>query len=223
MGNFDWIPPAIKHLRDFRSKPAELLQFLTDLERLAVGLLVTRMDVTKRAERYGRLLTEMGNGGNLYARASALQLTDDERKLIVTTLDGDLYDIKFVTRYVLLRLDGLLADGEAKYDFDTISIEHVLPQSPASGSDWLKLFPDPVEREGLVHRLGNLLLLSHKKNSAAQNFDFDMKKAKYFVSKGKASPFALTTQVLNEKTWSAAVIGKRQTDLLGRLKQLWRL
>src|SRR5262249_39593722 len=138
-------------------------------------------------------------------------------------LDGDIYEVKFVPKYVLLRLDALLSDGAANYDHEVISIEHVLPQNPIPNGDWVKLFPNPADREGLVHRLGNLVLLSHRKNSAASNYDFDKKKDKYFKSQNKVSPFSLTTQVLNENAWSPAVIRRRQTELLGRLKVLWRL
>ena len=85
------------------------------------------------------------------------------------------------------------------------------------------MFPDAGERGRLTHKLGNLLLLSHRKNSAAQNYDFETEKEKYFVTRGKVSPFALTTQVLNESEWTPEVIARRQGDLLGRLKDLWRL
>jgi hypothetical protein len=135
MGNYDWIPPAITYLRDHRNDSAELLRFFTDLERLAVALMVLRLDVNKRAERYGKLLTEMAKGVDLSLEASALQLSAAERGAVLEALGSDIYDVKFVTRYVLLRLDGLLSEGEAKYEFAVISIEHVLPQNPAPGGE----------------------------------------------------------------------------------------
>src|SRR5262249_18728022 len=125
--------------------------------------------------------------------------------------------------HVLLRLDALLSDGEAKYDYEVVSIEHVLLQNPDPNGEWVQRFPDPADREEVVQRLGNLLLLSHRKNSSASNYDFDTKKKKYFKSQNKVSPFALTTQVLNGKAWNADVIRRRQGDLLGRLKTLRRL
>lgn len=75
----------------------------------------------------------------------------------------------------------------------------------------------------MTHRLGNLVLLSRRKNSEAQNYDFEKKQNKYFKSKGKVSSFALTTQVLHEEVWTPDVVKRRQTDLLGRLQKLWRL
>jgi hypothetical protein len=223
IGNYDWIPPAIKHLRDHRNDPVELLRFFIDLERLAVFMMVTRVDITRRIERYGKLLTAMAEQANLYAEDSPLQLGAEERKSLLTALNGNIYEIKFVPRYVLLRLDSLLSDGEAKYDYDNISIEHVLPQTPEPSGEWCQLFPDANYREAVVHTLGNLVLLTHRKNSSAQNYDFKTKKTKYFTSRGKGTSFMLTTQVVLEPEWTPQVVQRRQTDLLAKLKLLWRL
>ena len=92
---------------------------------------------------------------------------------------------------LLLRLDSLLADQGATYEHKLLSIEHVLPQSPAENSTWLTWFPDADARDLWTHRLANLVLLSRRKNAQAQNFDFDRKKEEYFQKKGVAT-FALT-------------------------------
>ncbi|MEH2373778.1 GmrSD restriction endonuclease domain-containing protein [Nostoc sp.] len=89
-------------------------------------------------------------------------------------------------------------------------------------SVWVQWFPDQKERGNFVHLLGNLLLLSRKKNSEAQNYDFAKKKQIYFTSK-TVSPFALTTQVLMEQEWTPEVINKRQKHLIYKLKEVWRL
>jgi hypothetical protein len=115
------------------------------------------------------------------------------------------------------------SEGEASYTHKIISIEHVLPQTPEEDSDWAMNFPNSEEREAWVHRLGNLVLLSRKKNSSARNYDFQKKKTVYFTSGGKASPFALTSQVIHEEEWTPEVLKARQKDLLGRLKKLWWL
>lgn len=221
--NIDWMPPAISYLKEHHDNPDALVHFFADLERLAAFMMISRVDINKRIDRYGRLLTAMEEQADIYAAESPLQLSEEEQLAAVKALDGDLYPIKNVPKYVLLRLDTALSEGEAKYNHKAVSIEHVLPQTPEADSEWCRNFPDPEARKATVHRLGNLVLLSHKKNSAAQNYDFDKKKTKYFVSTGKVSPFALTTQVLNEKVWTLAVLERRQKDLLGRLKSLWRL
>ncbi len=124
--------------------------------------------------------------------------------------------------YVLLRLDSALAGGGATYEYDLIIVGHVLPQNPEATSKWLTLFPDPEVRVGIVHRLGNLALLTRKKNASASNFEFDMKKTSYFT-KGGVSPFAITTQVVKEKEWTPAIVLRRQAELVDKLKELWRL
>jgi uncharacterized protein with ParB-like and HNH nuclease domain len=78
-------------------------------------------------------------------------------------------------------------------------------------------------REKYVHRLGNLVLLSRGKNIRAENIDFDLKKRQYFTTDGGISPFVLTSQVLQHREWTPAIIEQRQNELIGALKQLWRL
>jgi len=173
--NFDWIPPAILYLSKNSQDPVSLKRFLTDLERLAAGLMILRADINERIERYAKLLSTIEEGLDLYAPGSPLQLTAKEVDRIVKTLDGDLYLFKRIRQYVLLRLDSALAQGEASYDYSVITVEHVLPQNPSEGSTWLKWFPIEEERIQYVHRIGNLALLSRKKNAEAQNYDFNKK------------------------------------------------
>ena len=221
--NFDWVPPAILYLSQNRHSPDKLKQFFTDLERLAAGLMISREDVNDRIERYGRVLAAIEEKASLYTADSPLQLTPDEASQTMKTLNGDLYLIKRIRQYVLLRLDSALAQGEATYDYPIISVEHVLPQNPSKGSVWLKWFPVEEERAQCTHRIGNLALLSRKKNAQAQNYDFDKKKESYFATSKGVSPFALTTQVLQKTEWTPAIINQRQKELLQKLKTLWRL
>ncbi len=221
--NFDWLPPAIIYLSQNRHAPDKLKKFFADLERLAAGLMIIRADVNDRIERYGKLLTAIEKKDDLFTSDSPLQLTTDETKSIITVLDGDLYLIKRISKYVLLRLDSALAEGEATYDYQTVSIEHVLPQNPKIGSKWLEWFPVDEERAKYTHRIGNLALLSRKKNAQAQNYEFDKKRDGYFTTNKGVSPFALTTQVLHKAEWTPAIINQRQAELLQKLKTLWRL
>lgn len=156
--------------------------------------------------------------------SSALQLTPPEQSLLYDQLNGPIYaDLSAKARTsVLLRLDSLLSGGGATYDFDVISVEHVLPQTPKPDSQWLVWFPDSFERATLVHRLGNLALLTRRKNSAASNWDFERKKASYFL-RGGVSPFVLTTQVLNVPEWSSTAVKSRQQQLMNLFTSHWRL
>jgi hypothetical protein len=83
-------------------------------------------------------------------------------------------------------------------------------------------FPEAANRAAVVHTLGNLALLTRKKNSAASNYEFDKKKEAYFA-KGGISPFVLTTQVLRNSEWTPEVVAARQVELLTALETHWRL
>jgi len=115
-----------------------------------------------------------------------------------------------------------MSGGGAFYDHETTTVEHVLPQKPQEGSKWLEWFPEPSIRAVVVHTLGNLALLTRKKNSAARNYEFEKKKTAYFA-RGGISPFVLTTQVLRTPEWTLAVVIARQAELMAKLEEHWRL
>ncbi|WP_293349701.1 MULTISPECIES: HNH endonuclease family protein [unclassified Microcoleus] len=223
--NFDWVPPAILYLSRNRNRhnPDNLVRFFIDLDRLATGLMIVRANINERIERYSRLLTAIEQEEDLFNSYSPLQFTPEESNNILRVLDSDLYLMPKIRRYVLVRLDAALSEGEASYNFSNITVEHVLPQNPGANSEWMKWFANQQEHAQYVHRLGNLVLLSCAKNTLAQNYDFDVKKQKYFTTKTGVSPFALTTQVLREQEWTPEVIARRQKEQINVLKNLWRL
>lgn len=220
--NADWIPPAILYVSLHKNAPDKLAEFLRLLERLAAGLMIMRANVNKRIERYARVVTAVEKGEDLFDSDSPLQLTMTECDRVVELLNGDLYNMVRVRLPVLLRLDEALSSGEARYDYRVISVEHVLPQNPPTKSEWIQWFPNEGLRSRTVHRIGNLVLLSRKKNSQAQNFEFEVKKKQYFT-RGSVSPFALTSEVLHEETWTPGTVQRRQQRLIATLKRLWQL
>ena len=177
-----------------------LTRFLSDLERLAAGQMSLRKNINERINRYAEILAAIEQSKDLYAADSPLQLSDLEKQDIVKVLDGDLYLEAKTRLYVLLRLDSELSRGQATYNYPTITVEHVLPQTPAPTSVWMQWIPTEDLRQKYTHRMGNLLLLPRKKNSEAQNYDFDVKKRKYFSSAMGASRWAPWSG-----EWSAAL------------------
>ena len=220
--NWDWYPPAILFLSCYRDKPHELARFLKDLERLAATMMIRRVNINDRIERYGQLLQAIEKKEDLYSVDSPLQLSADEKRQAREILEGDIYSIVPMRLPVLLRLDGELGGGDASYNFKTVTVEHVLPQNPAHDGEWMKLFPDEDERKQLTNCIGNLVLLPRRKNSQASNYDFARKKTEYFA-RGGISPFALTTDVLNSDKWTADVIRHRRDRLVAKLGEIWRL
>jgi hypothetical protein len=220
----DWVPPALAFLTRHREQPASVEIFFRDLERLTYFMLVCSRNISERIERFAKVTGEIEAGKNLADDGSALQLSPPEQFEFYGRLNGPLYDTLSAKARtpVLLRLDSLLSDGAASYDYPTITVEHVLPQNPGAGSKWLEWFPDPIVRSQTVHQLGNLALLTRRKNSQASNWDFERKKESYF-RKGSVSSFALTTQVLQAADWTKTHVDGRQKQLMQLLEQCWRL
>lgn len=220
----DWVPPALAFFVRHRQQPDAVLSFFRDLERLGYSMLVRKAGVNERIERFSALTGVVEAGGDLVAASSPLQLTPEEQHQTYAALNGPLYETHSprALALLLLRLDHLLSDGSASYQHEVVSVEHVMPQQPAPNSQWAGWVPDKAVHQLWVHRLGNLALLSRKKNSSASNRDFDWKKSAYFT-KGGSTAFALTTQVLQFADWTAAVMQQRQDAMLAKLEVHWRL
>nr|HET6904454.1 HNH endonuclease family protein [Ktedonobacteraceae bacterium] len=204
-------------------QPHLVLRFLKDLERLVVSFIVCRMPPYRRFERYCEILNAIYDRSDLYGPKSPLQLNQRECQDFLRRLNGDIYLMHHICRYILLRLDDSLSEGTASYDYETISVEHVLPQRPSPESKWVEMFPTKEIRQQYVHRLGNLVLLSRGKNMKAENYDFDVKKETYFRTKDGISSFVLTSQVLRHDNWTPLVIEQRQNESISALKRIWRL
>ncbi|WP_368644024.1 DUF262 domain-containing protein [Castellaniella ginsengisoli] len=221
----DWVPPALVYFKRFRQKPKLLAEFFQSLERLTYFLLVTKAGINTRLEAYAALTKEIEpvafDGG--LAALQTLGLTDKQKREFVNALDGDIYrNLPKARMALVLRLESLVRAPGVQLQ-DAVSLEHVLPQTPPEGSDWLHWFSDEDERDSWTHRLANLVPLDRKKNSSASNYNFTKKKDAYFRGKGKASPFVLTQEVRSENEWTPTVLVERQQRLVGVLKKHWNL
>lgn len=223
LDNSDWIPPALEFFIRNENNSGVLVQFIQDLERLAYGLFIRRANINERINRYADILRVIQNGEELFEDDSVLQLRAEEKSAILQALEGNVYSQLRVRRTLLLRLDSLLTEGGVTPEYPIITIEHVLPQSPHKCSQWIKWFPDDEMRNLWTHRLANLVLLSRRRNSAANNREFSDKKVTYFLTKDGVSPFAITTQVVAEENWTPKVLELRQNELIEMLKKEWRL
>ena len=222
--NADWLPSAMKFLASNPSDADYVCQFFQKLERLAAFMHICSYDVNERIERYARVLHGLDAEHSTDSPVVALELFDDEKTRFLKKLDDDVYSMTARRRnYLLLRLDAFISDGAAKYDDSLLTIEHVLPQTVDASSCWAKDWPDESVRLSWLHRLANLVPLNRRRNSKAQNYDFERKKNAYFGGNNAVSSYALTTQVLNTKEWTPQVVEQRQTDLLGILSTKWAL
>lgn len=222
----DWVPPALVYCKRFRQRPDLLADFFKALERMAYFQLVTKVGINERIETYAALTKEIEAPGydGVVANLKTLELSAGEQKDFIAALDGDIYKRLPKARLALiLRLEALLSDGSKKQEYQNVSIEHVLPQTPSEDSEWLTWYPEAENRELWTHRLANLVPLQGAKNSAANNYDFAYKKDVYFRRKETSSPFILTNEVRDEAEWTLDRLEKRQKRLINLLLEHWNI
>lgn len=224
--NYDWMPPAIKFLADHIDDSDYILWFIRKLERLASYLLVTSQDVNHRMDRYKWILVEMDSNphSSLANPLKSIELTKWEKQKFADALAGEIYPMTAQRRnYIIQRLDSFVSDGAASYNSKVFTIEHVLPQHPAKDSEWMKLWPDEQEQKYWLNRIANLVPLTRRHNSEAQNFDFPTKKIKYFKSKSGTSSYTLTTQVIGIDSWTPEIVKERQKNIEKVFADKWEL
>ena len=225
--NADWMPSAIKFFAE-QNDADYILWFIQKLERLSSYLFITSKDVNHRIERYKKILEEMEEkpDHSIEDPLVSIELKNEEKKEFINALDGDIYLLTGKRRnYVILRLNEFVGDGATKFDFNpnTLTIEHVLPQTVSPGSQWESLWPTDAQRKIWLNRISNLVPLTRRKNSAAQNYDFKTKKEKYFKGANGTTTYPLTTQILCEEEWTPIIVEKRQSELLAKFTECWDL
>lgn len=229
LDNKDWLPPLLLCLRQSNEGARDdVPDVIFKLERLAYYLFMVRADVNERMQRYADVLDILEPLASPKPRAGSKErstgfdLSKSETLALFDALDGDVYLQSRVVKPLLLRIEQASTDGSANFDHPTISVEHVCPQTLKEGSQWAEWYPNQEEHSEWLHTIGNLVLLNRRKNSAARNFDFEVKRNEYFVS-GDTSPFVLTNEVRGYEHWKLSAIEERRELLLDRLAKAWDL
>lgn len=223
--NSDWLPPAMVFYCNHKTESDILLTFFEKLERLASYMRMTSFDINHRIERYARLISDLQDENDDSIYGESIELSASEQNEFISELNSDIYKMTGAKRnYLILRLDAFLSDGAASYKSNVLSIEHVLPQTVSPGSEWDKTWTDVDDRSYWLNKIGNLIPLTKRHNSKAQNYDFKTKKEKYFKNTDAGvTSYALATDVLNYDEWTPDIVKERQTKLIDAYKKGWNL
>ncbi|WMJ07515.1 DUF262 domain-containing HNH endonuclease family protein [Nitrosomonas sp. sh817] len=120
-----------------------------------------------------------------------------------------------IVRYILCALESQLNGQDYDFESDSITIEHILPQNPASG--WSAF--NEEEADAMVYRLGNMTLLAKGQNRDLGNAEFTIKKPVL-----AASNFELTRKVADENLeWTPERIAARQKSMAKIATSVWRI
>lgn len=204
-------------------------------------MLVHNWSVKLQDERYKAVLDNweigkkraLANVSGSVWEGLPLDLSHKEIEEFLEALEKPLYTSSRQSRLVKLLLMRL-------NEFDTIqvgaryvdlyleanlSVEHVAPQNP-DDAGWKELLKDRKRYDELVNKLGNLVLLSGKKNSAAKNQGFREKKEKIFSKinrQGTTNNIPLTDNLKEVTDWTYEIQEERQRNAIALCRRIWQL
>lgn len=217
-----WLPPLLHYRAIFGDY--RILEFLRKLENKFCGDWVTFQTPTDRIKGMNQItakIDEVNDISELSKTEKVSQLLRssvfayDEQRFLEILKDYDIYRRRFA-RYLLFKLDVLYGSDDTKLQtFRWMSVEHILPQNPKGNSQWRKDFAHE-EREMWTHRLGNLVLISRRKNSSQGRLDFAQKKAKYF--KHNVEVFPNSVRVMQKDHWDLATLKAHHNEVIEKLR-----
>lgn len=206
----DWIPPLLRYYDLF--KYDRLSEFLTRLDNKFSADWIAQYTPTDRIENMNQVIkvVEQAVTPEAVLKDGCLAISEDA---FMRTVESAVYGRRF-TRYLLLKLDYLYQDHSHRMTLDTLSVEHVLPQSPAEDSQWIRDFSEK-DREEWTDRLGNLVLISTKKNTSQGRLDYVDKRAKYFKKAINTCPNSL--RVLLSPKWTLSELQANHNEVVSRI------
>ncbi len=212
VGHTDWMPSAIFFIAKYSNAPDKVKQFLLQLERVTLGMEAMKTSLNDRLERYARINTKIELYTDLYTVDSEFMLNANDRTYIIATLKSpDLYGKRLV-KPILAKIEEQINDHSVTIHYNELNIEHILPQTPTD-IYWTTRFTTD-EKLKYTNNLGNLSLVTVRKNSQARNYDFLTKINTYFRADGKASNLAMVNDLLNYPEWTSGFIQARNLILL---------
>ena len=208
----DWIPPLLRYYDKFGK--TRLYDFLRALDNKFSADWITRETPNARIQAMNAVIKKIdeddATADDVFS-SGCLNINGDDLKRI---LEGKIYDKTFA-RYILLKLDYIFQNHAQKMHFETLSVEHILPQDPEAGSQWVKDFSED-ERSKLTDILGNLVLITRRKNASQGRIDYSKKKERYFKKNIDTCPNSLRVLQENDR-WTPIELSENHEETITEL------
>jgi uncharacterized protein with ParB-like and HNH nuclease domain len=129
-------------------------------------------------------------------------------------LDGDVYGDRWLKPLLILIEYGRTDDSKLVWiEWNKkLQAEHILPEKWSSIPDWKNSWSSE-QAECWLQKLGNLTLLSGKKNVVASNDSFKKKKVAYKKSHGGMTAFEIAKEVAELGEWTEREAKERHKNL----------
>ncbi|WP_375766743.1 DUF262 domain-containing HNH endonuclease family protein [Archangium gephyra] len=161
------------------------------------------------------------NEGRLEQARQVFVLSAHEKKSLVDFLEEPIESNEYAKRLLFAYVWHSEEAGpdvvKQFLQYDQATLEHIMPQQPADGTNWLTDF-DAAFRKGFTYRLGNMTLLTASRNSANKNYDFSKKKKVY----GK-SILAMTVELAAQPALTKEYLEERHRRIVDTLREAFLL
>lgn len=208
----DWVPPLLRYFDKYGY--VCILEFLKKLDNKFTADWIGQKYPTERIEAMNNVIKVIDSSNNCQD-----VLTSDcfyfDKNSFALVLSGPIYGKRF-TKYILLKLDFLFQNHDHKMQLETLTVEHILPQNPEPGGQWLIDFTE-TQRDKWTHKLGNLVLITRRKNAAQGNRDYSEKIKSYFGKNIDTCPNSI--RVLNAyPQWSPVELQDNHNVVVNKIK-----
>lgn len=193
------------------------------LQKLYYSYWVAGYTMAKTRNLSFDLIKKVKEGESLSSIISEIEKKMKEDKIVENAkqnLAGDVYGRPWL-KPLLMLIEYEQTDNPPYIEIDRrVHVDHILPQEWKKIGYWKARWNEEQANEWL-HKLGNLTLLSGRKNIKASNDSF---KAKLKIYEGKGldgiTVFQISQKILNEKDWTPKEVKRRHKWLLKEINKI---
>jgi len=192
---------------------SEILEYLTSYEKLRLYTLLSPYRRFTSSPIYKSIRAL--NDSKFKTVKNAISIDSNSQKELKDLINSKIFDNwngkLLISKYLFCLYCNEDDVIEIELNFSKATLEHICPQSPDRGSNWLKDFSKKFKND-MTYKLGNFTLLTHNMNSRAKNYDFSRKKEEY-----KKTHLHITNNLSTLKDISEDYLGKRHIDIIETL------
>ena len=214
----DWIPTLMFYYSRFKTE--NLYEFASKMIHKYLADIICGTVLTTRYENLNRMMVAVKNANASEDVLNNAYIFQFDHKKFISILNMDVYGRR-CTKTLMMLMELKYHSDEREIGTGIINIEHILPQNPGIGSEWTINFT-AEQRNLYTHKIGNLSLLTRKKNVAFSNLGFKEKKLRYFI--GKIDTLPRTLKIVNaHEQWLPEDIESNQKKALEDIREIFEI
>ena len=214
----DWIPTLMFYYSRFKTE--NLYEFASKMIHKYLADIICGTVLTTRYENLNRMMIAVKNANASEDVLNNAYIFQFDHKKFMSILNMDVYGRR-CTKTLMMLMELKYHSDEREIGTGIINIEHILPQNPGIGSEWTINFT-AEQRNLYTHKIGNLSLLTRKKNVAFSNLGFKEKKLRYFI--GKIDTLPRTLKIVNaHEQWLPEDIESNQKKALEDIREIFEI